>query len=97
VLWIRQGKDTLAVGNITGALVFQASVATVVALVFAPQTWAFADGSRIAFASAAIAIASIVAVFWPLLRGRAPGGRRLLLGALFYVAYLGLLVAVEIA
>jgi cation:H+ antiporter len=95
VLWIRQGKDTLAVGNITGAMVFQASVATVVALVFAPETWAFTDGSRIAFASAAIAIASIVVVFWPLLRGRLPGGRRLLLGALFYVAYLALLVAVE--
>ncbi|HEX8026380.1 MAG TPA: hypothetical protein VF484_09250, partial [Candidatus Limnocylindrales bacterium] len=45
VLWIRQGKDTLAVGNITGAMVFQASIATVVALVFAPETWVFGPGT----------------------------------------------------
>jgi cation:H+ antiporter len=95
VLWIRQGKDTLAVGNITGAMVFQACIATVVALVFAPRTWAFNDATRIAFASAAIAFASIVAVFWPLVRSRAPGGRRLLLGVGFYVAYLVLLVVAE--
>ncbi len=29
VIWIRQGKDTLAMGNITGAMVFQASIPTV--------------------------------------------------------------------
>jgi cation:H+ antiporter len=96
VLWIRQGKDTLAVGNITGAMVFQASIATVVALVFAPETWAFTDGSKIAFASAAIAFASVITVFWPLARRGALGGRRLLLGAGFYVAYLALLAAVEL-
>ena len=96
VLWIRQGKDTLAVGNITGAMVFQASIATVVALAFAPETWAFTDGTRLAFASAAIAFASIVAVFWPLVRGRAPAGRRLLLGIGFYVAYLALVAVVEL-
>jgi cation:H+ antiporter len=102
VLWIRQGKDTLAVGNITGAMVFQASIATVVALVFAPQAWVFTDGTRIAFASAAIAFISIGAVLWPLLRrgatgGRALGGRRLLLGGLFYVAYLAVVVVAEVS
>lgn len=95
VLWVRQGKDTLAIGNITGAMVFQASIATVVALVFAPATWAFTSETQVAFASAAIAFASIAAVFWPLLHGRAPGGRRLLLGAAFYVAYLVLLAVAE--
>jgi len=96
VLWIRQGKDTLAVGNITGAMVFQASIATVVALVFAPTTWVFADGTRIAFASAAIAFLSIGAVFWPLIRRGSVGGRRLLLGVLFYVAYLAVLLVAEL-
>jgi cation:H+ antiporter len=97
VLWIRQGKDTLAVGNITGAMVFQASIATIVALVFAPATWAFTDGTRVAFASAAIAVLSIGAVFWPLARGGSLGGRRLLLGGLFYVSYLAILVVAEIS
>ena len=36
VIWVRGGKDTLAMGNITGAMVFQATIPTVVALVFAP-------------------------------------------------------------
>ena len=36
VIWVRQGKDTLAMGNITGAMVFQATIPTVVALLFAP-------------------------------------------------------------
>ena len=35
IIWVRQGKDTLAMGNITGAMVFQSAIPTVVALVFA--------------------------------------------------------------
>ena len=33
VIWVRQGKDTLALGNITGAMVFQASVLPAVGIV----------------------------------------------------------------
>ena len=32
VLWVRQGKDTLALGNITGAMVFQSSFPTAVGI-----------------------------------------------------------------
>ena len=39
IIWVRQGKDTLAMGNITGAMVFQASIPTVVALVLAGERW----------------------------------------------------------
>ena len=39
IIWVRQGKDTLAMGNITGAMVFQSTIPTVVALVFASSTW----------------------------------------------------------
>lgn len=88
VLWVRQGKDTLAMANITGAMVFQASIATIVALVFAPAEWAFAPGTGIAFASAGIAFVSIACVFYPVLRGRSLRGRNLLVGGGFYVAYL---------
>jgi cation:H+ antiporter len=37
VLWIRQRKDTLALGNITGAMVFQSTFPVSVGLVF--TTW----------------------------------------------------------
>jgi cation:H+ antiporter len=95
VLWTRRGKDTLAIGNITGAMVFQASIATIVALVFAPEAWRLSPETRLAFASAVIAFLSAGLVFWPLLRGRTLTARRLLLGAGFYVAYLAV-VAFEI-
>jgi cation:H+ antiporter len=96
VLWVRQGKDTLAMGNITGAMVFQASIATVVALVFAPEAWSVQPGTYIAFTSAAIAFASIGAVFLPVLQRKPLASRRLLLGAGFYVAYLALVLGVEL-
>ena len=44
VIWVRQGKDTLAMGNITGAMVFQSTIPTVVALVFASSSWVAEDG-----------------------------------------------------
>ena len=34
VLWVRTGKDTLAMGNITGAMVFQSCLPTVLGLLF---------------------------------------------------------------
>ena len=37
VLWIRQKKDTLALGNITGAMVFQSTFPVSIGLVF--TTW----------------------------------------------------------
>ena len=40
VIWVRQGKDTLAMGNITGAMVFQSAIPTSVALLFASSGWA---------------------------------------------------------
>jgi cation:H+ antiporter len=37
VIWIRQGKDTLALGNITGAMVFQACILPAIGILF--TTW----------------------------------------------------------
>ena len=45
IIWIRQGKDTLAMGNITGAMVFQSAIPVSVALIFAPEKWVAAEGS----------------------------------------------------
>ena len=94
VIWVHQGKDTLAMGNITGAMVFQSTIPTVVALLFASETWVAAPGSYLAFASAGIAFLSSAVIFIPMARRGALRGRSLLAGGLFYVAYLGLVFGV---
>jgi cation:H+ antiporter len=88
ILWVRQGKDTLAMGNITGAMVFQSAIPVSVALVFAPHSWVAAEGSYLAFASAGIAFVSSAAIFLPMARTGRLRGRWLLIGGAFYVAYL---------
>jgi len=92
IIWVRQGKDTLAMGNITGAMVFQASIPTVVALVLAPTSWVIAPGSYVAFASAGIAFLSSAAIFIPMIRTGRLRGRGLLVGGVFYLAYLALVI-----
>ena len=93
IIWVRQGKDTLAMGNITGAMVFQSTIPTVVALVFASSTWHVSPGSTIAFLSAGIAFLSAGAIFIPMARAGRLRGRGLLVGGVFYLLYLGLVVA----
>ncbi len=89
VLWARRGKDGLALGNITGALVFQATVPTVIGLVFASSHWVMTGQTAVAFASAAVAFASVLLICLPLLRGggRRLTGRRLLIGGAGYLGY----------
>jgi cation:H+ antiporter len=93
VIWVRQGKDTLAMGNITGAMVFQSTIPTVVALLFAADAWHFTDGSRLAFASAGIAFLSSALIFIPMARAGRLTGRRLLVGGAFYLVYLAAVIA----
>ena len=90
VLWVRQGKDTLAMGNITGAMVFQSTIPTIVALLFASSAWAIQPGSYIAFASAGIAFLASAAIFIPMARRGRLTGRNLLVGGLFYLIYLAI-------
>jgi cation:H+ antiporter len=94
VIWVRLGKDTLAMGNITGAMVFQSTIPTVIALVFAPHAWVAAPGSYVAFASAGIAFLSSGLVFIPMARRGALRGRGLLVGGLLYLVYLALVIGV---
>ena len=92
IIWVRQGKDTLAMGNITGAMVFQSTIPTVVALVFASSAWSFGPETAVAFVSAGIAFASSAFIFIPMARsGRLRGGGWLV-GGVFYLAYRGFVV-----
>jgi cation:H+ antiporter len=96
VLWVRRGKDTLAMGNITGAMVFQSAFPTAIGLALAPTMWSI-NGANLAFASAGIAFVSSLVIFVPMkLRGRL-GARALLAGGIFYLAYLGAVVANMVA
>jgi cation:H+ antiporter len=97
VLWVRKAKDTLAMGNITGAMVFQSCIPTVVGLVFAADAWKvdFSNPeSLLAFASAGIAFISTAAIFVPMIRRKVLPGRALLVGGLFYLLYLAMVGAV---
>ncbi|MGE5416292.1 MAG: sodium:calcium antiporter [Acidobacteriota bacterium] len=45
VIWISRGKDTLALGNITGAMVFQSSIIPAIGVMFTP--WHLSTGGLI--------------------------------------------------
>lgn len=95
VIWIRGGKDTLAMGNITGAMVFQSCIPTVIGLVFASSAWRIDPSSTeslLAFASAGIAFLATLTIFLPMWRSNRLRGRGLLLGGVFYAAYLVLVL-----
>jgi len=90
IIWVRQGKDTLAMGNITGAMVFQSAIPVSVALIFAPDSWVAGEGSYLAFSSAGIAFLASAAIFLPMWRTGRLRGRWLLVGGGFYAAYLAI-------
>ena len=64
------------------------------ALVFASNSWVVAEGSYVAFASAGIAFLSSAFIFIPMARRGVLRGRGLLVGGIFYLAYLALVIAV---
>ena len=74
-------------------MVFQSAIPTVVALLFASDAWHFGEGSQIAFVSAGIAFISSAVIFIPMARSGRLTGRRLLIGGVFYLAYLALVIA----
>ncbi len=77
-------------GNITGAMVFQSAIPTVVALLFAAASWRVTEDSLVAFLSATIAFLAVAAVFLPMWRRTRLDGRSLLVGGVLYLLYLGL-------
>jgi len=86
VLWVRNGKDTLAMGNITGAMVFQSCLPTVLGLLF--TTWTFTEGSAISFASAGVAFVATFLIFGNMLRTGRLSAWTLLIGGPLYLVYI---------
>ena len=92
LIWVRQGKDTLAMGNITGAMVFQSCIPTAIGIVLASAAWTITADNLLTFASAGIAFASAAAIFLPMMRRGTLRGHHLLVGGAFYAAYLVLVL-----
>jgi cation:H+ antiporter len=87
VLWIRRRKDTLAMGNMTGAMVFQSSFPVTIGLLLTP--WELAHEALVA---ACIALAAGAVLYGTLrVRGRLTGPMLLLQG-IFYVGYVAYVI-----
>ena len=83
VLWIRRGKDTLALGNLTGAMVFQSSVIPAIGIALtswrldAPALW-----------SAVLALGSSLIPYTALSRKGVIFPSSLLMGGAFYLLFI---------
>jgi cation:H+ antiporter len=87
IIWVRRNKDTLALGNMTGAMVFQSSFPVTVGLLLTP--WHLAHAGLVA-AFIALAAGSVLYVT---LRLRGQLAAPLLLAqGIFYAAYVGYVV-----
>ena len=85
--WVREGKDTLALGNITGAMVFQSMIPVSFGLAF--TTW---DLDRFGIASMAIGLAGGLVALIVLARRREFTMPAILAWGLLYLAFLGMVI-----
>ncbi|HJV64693.1 MAG TPA: hypothetical protein VJ550_03050 [Geomonas sp.] len=83
VIWINKGKDTLAIGNITGAMVFQSSVITAIGIMM--TSWQL---SRSALVTVVLTFASVVLVYAQIRLKGTLTPSTLLAGGLFYAVFL---------
>jgi len=87
ILWIRRGRDTLAFGNITGAMVFQSTIIPAVGMLLMP--WHFHD----IHASVAVLFALLgVSWLWLVSRGKWFRPLPLLLNAILYMLFVALII-----
>lgn len=83
VLWVSQSKDTLALGNITGAMVFQSCIPTAIGILLTP--WVFGMESVI---NIILVYLSTVILFINLFKDRAFSPHILITCGAFYVIYI---------
>lgn len=83
IIWIEKGKDTLALGNITGAMVFQSSVVPAVGIALTP--WNLTPGAML---SAFLALISVLGLYIQIGRKRCLTPHMLMAGGFFYILFL---------
>ncbi len=91
ILWIKSGKDTLALGNITGALVFQSCIPVAFGVAF--TTWDLDLGTLLTCCTAVFS-ASVVLF---LMSKRMLKFWHLMFGALLYVMAVTILIVLDVA
>jgi cation:H+ antiporter len=90
IFWMRDGKDTLALGNITGAMMFQSTIPVAFGVLFTPWNLQLLD-----LFAVVLALASGGLIFFTLRRSGTLRAGGLMLGGLFYVAFvIGAIIAV---
>jgi cation:H+ antiporter len=90
IFWIREGKDTLALGNVTGAMMFQSTVPVAFGVLFTPWNLAPLD-----LFAGMLALVSGGLVYLSLKRSGKLRAGGLMLGGLFYLAFVvGAVIAV---
>jgi cation:H+ antiporter len=88
LLWVRDGKDTLALGNITGAMVFQSTIPVSVGILFTP--W---DLGGLSLLSAVLALLSAGFIYARLKRKEHVKYWHLLVGSIFYLVFVAAVFA----
>ncbi|MHB9093385.1 MAG: sodium:calcium antiporter [Eubacteriales bacterium] len=91
VIWVSRGKDTLALGNITGAMVFQSSIIPAIGITLTP--WVL---NTTAFICALVALSSAGVILLSLSLKGYLRAYTLLSGGLFYSLFLFLVVGHKI-
>ncbi len=83
VIWISRGKDTLALGNITGAMVFQSSLIPAIGIFL--TDWQLTSGALI---SGILALLSSGVIYFELRIKKHISAGILLLGGIFYILFI---------
>jgi cation:H+ antiporter len=83
VIWINKGKDTLAIGNITGAMVFQSSIITAIGIMMTP--WHL---NHAAFLTVLLTYASVGLAYAQIRIKKTLTPTTLLAGGVFYASFL---------
>ncbi len=91
VIWITKGKDTLAIGNITGAMVFQGSVITAIGILM--TGW---NLSSAAFTTVILTFVSVSLAYWQIRTKHRLTPYTLLIGGVFYLIFIVLILIGQI-
>lgn len=83
VIWLRESKDTLALGNISGAMAFQSTIPVAIGILFTPWNLGFLPGLAAVFALVSGAI-----LFFNLRAKQRVRSTYLLGGGILYIAFL---------
>ncbi len=89
VIWVREGKDTLALGNMSGAMVFQSTIPVAIGMLL--TEWTF-DPRSFETVSVLLALLGGLLVYLNIRKNRDVDPRLLMIGGLLYLVYLAIVI-----